>query len=296
MNPTHCSTEKVLSQMPTDPTENPEAAFPRFSLLDVRLTATRIEHAVRRIVMLAKRPDVHRHICIFAVDSLLRAHGNARLSEIANASDMTLCDGMPLVLIGRHIAKQDMSRCYGPDVMLQVCDKGRAVGVKHFLYGGANQEVLEKLKANLIAKFPGLEIVGDYCPPFRPLTEEEHADVVARINGSGADIVWVGIGTPKQDYWVTDMREALKPSLLIAVGAAFNFHAGTVKQAPLWMRRNCLEWLYRLLAEPRRLWRRYILGNPHFLFLLLRQVLTRKPARLGEMFDGHASDSSSKQA
>ncbi len=281
----HSVQTEVFASAPSDPTENPEASFPRFSLLDVRLTATRIEQAVRRIVMLSKRPEVRRHICVFAVDSLLRAHGNPRLSAIANASDMTLCDGMPLVLVGRRIAKQDMSRCYGPDVMLHVCDEGRAAGVKHFLYGGSNQEVLEKLKANLTAKFPGLEIVGDYCPPFRPLTEEEQSDVVSRINASGADIVWVGIGTPKQDYWVTDMRAALKPSLLIAVGAAFNFHAGTVKQAPQWMRRNCLEWLYRLLVEPRRLWRRYILGNPHFLFLLLRQALTRKPFRLGEVFD-----------
>ena len=132
------------------------------------------------------------------------------------------------------------------------------------------------------ARFPGLLVAGREAPPFRPLTEEERRETAARIDATGADVVWVGLGTPKQDFWMADMRPLLKAPVRVAVGAAFPFHAGKVPQAPRWMQRACLEWLYRLCAEPRRLWRRYLVGNPRFLLLVLRQILTRRPGRLGE--------------
>lgn len=255
--------------------------FPRFSVLDVHLTATRLERAVDRVIEYARDAAGRRYVCVFAVDSVLKSHDNPRLAEIANASAMTLCDGMPLVFLGRKFAKADMSRCYGPDVMLGVTDRGRAAGLRHFYYGGADERTVELLQKNLEEKFPGVNIVGHYVPPFRPLTAEEKADVIKRIDESGADVVWVGIGTPKQDEWASEMRPLLKAPVLVAVGAAFNFHAGTVSQAPLWMRRSGLEWFYRLCAEPRRLWKRYIIGNPRFVFLVLKQLITGKPAPLG---------------
>ena len=254
---------------------------PKFSLLDAVLSGVTIEQAVANIISYAVDGAKH-FVCVFAVDSLLRCHDSAALREVQQAADMTLCDGMPLVFVGRKIARLPMNRCYGPDVMLKTIEAGVRGGLKHFFYGGKDADTVAKLEAALLEKFPEMKIAGHYIPPFRPLAPEEKADVVERINGSGADIVWVGTGTPKQDFWCAEFRPLLNAPVFVAVGAAFNFHAGTVAQAPRWMMRVGLEWLFRLLAEPRRLWRRYIIGNPRFLLLVLRQLITRKPHRLGE--------------
>lgn len=255
---------------------------PRFSLLDVRLSGMRLEQTVETILGYAADGGRH-YVCIFAADSILKCRDSPKLAAVANAADMTLCDGMPLVFIGRKFAKLDLDRCYGPDVMLRTIEAGCSRGLRHFFYGGCDEATVRRLEANLRAKFPSIQIVGHYVPPFRELTDAERDAVVAAIDASGADIVWVGIGTPRQDYWVSAYRPLLKAPVLIAVGAAFNFHAGTVPQAPRWMMRCGLEWLFRLLAEPRRLWRRYLVGNPRFVLLVLRQWLTRRPAPLGQV-------------
>lgn len=260
--------------------QKPKETLARFSLLDVELTGVRIEHAVEKILSFTSDGKKHS-ISIFAVDSLLRCRDTPRLAEVANATDMTLCDGMPLVFVGRKFAKLDMNRCYGPDVMLKTLEAGCEKGLKHFFYGGDCEATITKLAGNLKAKFPTLQIAGHYVPPFRDLTSEERDHVIALINESKADVVWVGIGTPRQDYWVSEYREPLNAPVLIAVGAAFNFHAGTVPQAPRWMMRCGLEWLFRLGAEPRRLWKRYLIGNPRFILLVIKQGLTRKPHALG---------------
>lgn len=259
---------------------SPTGTLPRFSLLDVALTGVRIERAVEQLLSFTSDGEKH-NVCIFAVDSLLRCRDNPRLVEVANATDMTLCDGMPLVFVGRKFAKLDMNRCYGPDVMLKTLEAGCEKGVKHFFYGGDCVATIMKLETNLMQKYPNLQIVGHYVPPFRDLTSEERDDVISIINASKADVVWAGIGTPRQDYWVSDFRQPLDAPVLIAVGAAFNFHAGTVPQAPRWMMRYGFEWLFRLIAEPRRLWKRYLIGNPRFILLVIQQWLTGKPYRLG---------------
>lgn len=268
--------------MPDEPenSQNLTKTLPRFSLLDVHLTGVRIERAVEQILSFTSDGGRH-YVCIFAVDSLLRCRDTPRLAAVANATDMTLCDGMPLVFVGRKFAKLDMNRCYGPDVMLKTIEAGCSKGVRHFFYGGASDEMVRKLESNLKAKFPGLKIAGHYVPPFRDLTEQERGEVISLINDSKADVVWVGVGTPRQDYWVSEYRLPLNASVLIAVGAAFNFHAGTVPQAPRWMMRCGFEWLFRLVAEPRRLWRRYLIGNPRFILLVIKQWLMRKPHPLG---------------
>ena len=260
--------------------------IPRFNLLGVHLTGTTLDCAVGTLLDWARNHENRRTVHVFAADSILKAQAAPVLRETANRSDMVLTDGMPLVFIGRRFARLDISRCYGPDVMLGVLDKGRAHRLRHFLYGGADEETLSKLQSRLESRFPGLCIAGARVPPFRevapdaPATDEDKA-LAAEIDASGADIVWVGLGTPKQDYWLTRFRPLLKAPVLIAVGAAFNFHAGTVRQAPTWMMRCGLEWLFRLAMEPRRLWRRYLIGNPRFVLLVLRQWLTRRPAPLG---------------
>jgi N-acetylglucosaminyldiphosphoundecaprenol N-acetyl-beta-D-mannosaminyltransferase len=167
-----------------------------------------------------------------------------------------------------------VERVYGPDVMLAACERGQALGHSHFFYGGVDG-VAEQLAARLRARFPALRVAGSYAPPFRPLTDDEEREIAARINSSGADIVWVGLGTPKQDYWVARFRPLLEAPVLIAVGAAFDFHAGRVRQAPRWMQRSGLEWLFRLSQDPQRLWRRYLVGNPRFVYLVAQQLLRR---------------------
>ena len=254
----------------------------RFCILDVWLTGIRFENAVSRILSFAGDGKKH-YICVFAVESILCAHREPRLAEIANNADMILCDGMPLVWLGRKSAKLDITRCYGPDIMLKVIQEGCDLGIKHYFYGGDCEDTILKLKQNLREKFPCINIVGHYVPPFRELNVEERNVVISSINNSGADIVWVGIGTPKQDFWVGDFRGNLNVPVLLAVGAAFNFHAGKVRQAPKWMMKSGLEWLFRLYAEPRRLWRRYLIGNHYFIFLLLKQFITGKPARIGQL-------------
>ncbi len=256
--------------------------IPRFRVLDVFLSGLKYDDAVDNVIRMAGDGGRH-YVCVFAVDSILKCHADERLARIANSSDMTLCDGMPLVMLGRKAAHVEMSRCYGPDVMLGVSDRGRAAGLRHFYYGGASEEITDALESNLKAKFPGLSVVGKYVPPFRELTPEEEDGVVECINASGADVVWVGVGTPKQDFWMDRFRGRLNAGVLVAVGAAFNFHAGAVRQAPSWMQRVGMEWFFRLLAEPGRLWKRYLIGNPYFIALLLKQMATGKPGRLGEI-------------
>lgn len=259
-------------------------ALPRFSLLDARLTAARIDDVVDRVVALAQGNGKH-YVCVFAADSLLKCRDNPELAEIANASDMTLCDGMPLVWVGRKIAKLDMNRCYGPDVMIKTIERGCAKGLRHFFYGCDCNETFDKLKTNLVSKFPDVIIAGNYVPPFRELSPNEKSEIVRLINDSKADCVWVGIGTPRQDFWIREFRPLVDAPVMLSVGAAFNFHAGTVRQAPRWMMRCGLEWLFRLMAEPRRLWRRYLIGNPRFLWLIAKQAVTKRPAPLGKVYD-----------
>ena len=179
-------------------------------------------------------------------------------------------DGQPLVWAMRSLG-HDASRVYGPDLMARYCARSAKTGTRMYLYGGRNQGALVQLALNLRQRYPGVKIVGGYSPPFRALTDEETDRLIDDINGCGADVVWVGIGQPKQEKWMAEFRDRLDPPVLIGVGAAFDFHAGLVPQAPDWMQRMGLEWLYRLAHEPRRLWRRYLRYNPRFISGFVRQ-------------------------
>lgn len=165
-----------------------------------------------------------------------------------------------------------MDRVYGPDLMLALCERSLEKGYRHFFYGGA-PGVPERLAERLGARFPGLRVVGTFSPPFRPLTLEEDEKVVRMINGASPDILWVGLGAPKQERWMAEHRDRLRVPVMIGVGAAFDFYAGVKRQAPRWMQRAGLEWLFRLCQEPRRLWRRYLLNIPRFLCLVAAQEL-----------------------
>jgi N-acetylglucosaminyldiphosphoundecaprenol N-acetyl-beta-D-mannosaminyltransferase len=172
----------------------------------------------------------------------------------------------------RHV-----ERVYGPDLMLAVCERSTERDYRHFFYGGA-PGVAEKLAVELQSRFPGLQVAGTYSPPFRPLTPEEDRRVVEHINSAQSDIIWVGISTPKQERWMGEHVGRLCAPVLIGVGAAFDFHAGLKRQAPRWMQKSGLEWSFRLMTEPRRLWHRYLVNNPFFLWLIFLQALGRKAA------------------
>jgi N-acetylglucosaminyldiphosphoundecaprenol N-acetyl-beta-D-mannosaminyltransferase len=205
--------------------------------------------------------------------TIVEAHGDAKLRE-ALAEGLVQPDGMPLVWLGRRHGIP-VERVCGPDFMPAVAAAGVPLGRRHFFYGGA-PGVPETLAAVLAARFPGLQVVGTVSPPFRALSPGEDAEIVARINAARPDYVWVGLGAPKQDLWVAAHRTVLEAPVLLAVGAAFDFHAGRRRRAPRWMQRTGTEWLYRLLSEPRRLAGRYTRTNLAFVRLVIAQRLRRR--------------------
>ena len=206
-----------------------------------------------------------RYVALLTVHSVMTGFFDPDYRQALNRATVAAPDGMPLVWALRSFGYRRQPRVYGPDLTLALCDKAARKGYRVYLYGGRD-ETLDILSGNLRRRFPGLIITGSWSPPFRPLTPEEDDRIVHEINASGADIVFVGIGVPKQERWMRDHQSRLSGAVLLGVGAAFDFHAGRVRQAPSWMQRAGLEWFFRLLMEPRRLWKRYML-NPLFLLL-----------------------------
>ncbi len=213
-----------------------------------------------------------RYICVTSVHGVIMAQDDPEIEKILNEADIATPDGMPLVWAMRSFGCRGQQRVYGPTLLFEICREAARSGQRIFLYGG-REETLPVLTARLCERFPGLLIAGAFAPPFRPLSEQEDTAVQRMIRESDADIVFVGISTPKQEKWMYEHRYCFPGVTLIGVGAAFDFHAGRTRQAPAWMQRNGLEWLFRLAMEPRRLWRRYILVTPRFLPLWAMQKL-----------------------
>jgi len=247
--------------------EQPSA--PRVNVLGVGLRAQRFEEAVAAIDgwIAARRPT---YVCVADVHSIVACQSDAATRALYNAAGMVTTDGMPLVWLCRLAGHRAAERVYGPDLMLAICALSIERGWRHFLYG-ADEAVLARLQANLSRRFPGLAIVGTHAPPFRPLTAEEDAAAVARINAAAPDILWVALGAPKQERWMAAHLGRISAPVMIGVGAAFDFHAGTKPQAPRWMQRSGLEWLFRLATEPRRLAGRYASSIGVFLALVTLQ-------------------------
>jgi N-acetylglucosaminyldiphosphoundecaprenol N-acetyl-beta-D-mannosaminyltransferase len=227
-------------------------------------------HAVETIEEWIQAGKRH-YVCVTGVHGVMESQRDEELRRIHSHAGLVTPDGVPLLWLGRLRGFADMDRVYGPDLMLRLCDRSPFRGYRHYLYGGG-EGVPERLGARLSKRFPGLDIVGSYSPPFRPLTPEEDDEVVRRLNAARPDIIWVGLGTPKQERWMEAHRSRLRAPVLIGVGAAFDFHSGLKRQAPRWMQRGGLEWLFRLASEPRRLWRRYLVNNTWFIALVLAQA------------------------
>ncbi|MGO9752698.1 MAG: WecB/TagA/CpsF family glycosyltransferase [Solirubrobacteraceae bacterium] len=204
------------------------------------------------------------YVCVCNVHTVTAAREDPELAAALRKSALNVPDGQPLVWAMNSLGHSLGDRVYGPELMLRACAHAAHTGQRMYLYGGRNQGALVQLALNLRQRFPGIKIVGGYSPPFRPLAADEREAVVAEINRSQADVVWVGIGVPKQEKLMAKLRPQLEAPVLIGVGAAFDFHAGLVPQAPEWLQKAGLEWAYRLAREPRRLWRRYFRYNPRF--------------------------------
>lgn len=211
-----------------------------------------------------------------AVNLVMSANDDPSTMRALEGATLAVPDGQPLVWALRLLGHVGATRVYGPDLMERWCARAATTGTPTYLYGGRSDDALELLTRRLRERFPGLRIAGGYSPPFRALTDPEREQVVEDIDGSGAKVVWVGTGQPKQEIWMSEMRAHLAAPLLVGVGAAFDFHAGIVSQAPGWMQRGGLEWAYRLSREPRRLWRRYASQNPRFIAGFARQYLRER--------------------
>lgn len=238
-------------------------------ILGVPVQAQRFETAVERLVgAVSEGRRIRAHFA--TVHSIVEATSDPSLQEAFESADMVFADGMPLVWVSRARGFRKAERVCGPDMLLALADRGRAIGLRHYFLGGV-PGTPELLAGALTERFPGLRVAGGLSPPFRPQTDEETEAMLAQINGSAADVVWVGLGAPKQELWARRHQGRLDAALLLPIGAAFDFYSGRRMRAPRWMQRIGLEWLFRLASEPRRLGTRYLTTNARFLWLLVAE-------------------------
>lgn len=241
---------------------------PRADVLGVHVCASTFANAIETLAHWVETGR-REYVTFTGVHGVMEAQRDAPLLKIHNAAGFVACDGMPLVWSCRYAGHKNAERVYGPDAMLACTELAAERGWRVFFYGG-NPGTAELLAEKLGERFPGLQVAGTHSPPFRDLTTDEIDAEIDMINASEADLVWVGLSTPKQERWMAARRDALDAPLLLGVGAAFDFHAGLVRQAPSWVGRAGLEWLFRLGMEPRRLWRRYLRNNPAFVWKITR--------------------------
>ncbi len=239
-------------------------------IIGARVDFTSYIDATRQVLRWSQVGE-SRYVCAANVHVLMESHDSSDYSRILNSADMVTPDGMPLVWMLRLKGHPDQQRVYGPTLMLHVLEAAARENVTVGFYG-SSPEVLQSLLPRMRERFPGLQMVYSFSPPFQEMSQEEDEEIVKRINASSARILFVGLGCPKQEKWMADHRGKIN-AVMLGVGAAFDFHAGLKSQAPAWMQKIGLEWFYRLVTEPRRLWRRYLYHNPRFVFLAVLDLL-----------------------
>lgn len=240
-------------------------------ILGVTISAVNMETAVERVLGWIDRRDRH-YVTVTGVHGVVEAQGDASIKRILNGAGLAVPDGMPMVWLSKLAGYPHVRRVFGPDFMLALTHALAKTGRRVFYYGGA-AGIAGELASVMRSKFPGVVDAGYYTPPYRDLTERERDEVIRLINAARPDVVWVGLSTPKQEKWMAQMRPFLNAPTLIGVGAAFDYNTGRVKRAPRWMQTSGLEWIYRLIQEPRRLWKRYARNNTLFIYYLLLQKL-----------------------
>lgn len=248
--------------------------LPRFDVLGVGVHACSFREALDRILDAKGRTGLG-YVCFCNAHGLVEARDRPELGEAYGRAYLAAPDGMPLVWLGRHYGARGIERVYGPDVLLAACDEGRRLGLSHYFFGG-REGVAQALAGKLEERFPGLRVAGCSTPSDSPENESEFAKLEKRVDELRPDLLWVGLGAPKQELFMARRASALKAGLLLGVGAAFDFHSGRVAQAPRWMQRGGLEWLHRLCREPRRLGGRYLRTTPRFAASVALQLLGRR--------------------
>lgn len=261
----------TLSSAPSALGSRDTTKFANPQILGVTISAVNMETAVERVLGWIERRDRH-YVTVTGVHGVVEAQGDATFKRILNAAGLAVPDGMPMVWLSRLAGYPQVSRVFGPDFMLALTCALAAKKRRVFYYGGA-PGIADELASAMRSKFPGIVDAGTWTPPYRELTAAERDEVVRLINTARPDVVWVGLSTPKQEKWMAQMRPFLDAPALIGVGAAFDYNTGRVKRAPRWMQASGLEWLYRIIQEPRRLWKRYARNNTLFIYYLLLQKL-----------------------
>lgn len=246
-----------------------------YSVLGVRVHALQIPGVVAQMLRWIDLRSPGRYIAVTGMHGVSIARRDPAFREILRSAGLVVADGMPLVWLGRRAGFHMPRRVYGPELMLAFCEASAPLSLRHFFYGGA-PGVPEQLAETLATHFPGLQIASSFSPPYRPLTPPEEEKIVAHINNSHPDVLWVGLSTPKQEQWMHAFCDRLNVPVLVGVGAAFDIHTRRVSQAPFWMRENGLEWLFRFSQEPRRLWRRTFINGSQFAFYVLLERLRLK--------------------
>jgi N-acetylglucosaminyldiphosphoundecaprenol N-acetyl-beta-D-mannosaminyltransferase len=266
---------------PAPPAEAPALPpVPQAAVLGMPLALTDYD-ATLDWIDAAVSVGAREYLCVAAVHTVMESREDDALRDAVSDAAFTVPDGQPLVWALRALGHEIDARVYGPELMARACERAARTGRRFYLYGGRDERALAQLAANLLDRHPDLQLAGGWSPPHRELTETELDEIAARINAAGPDVVWVGIGVPKQEKWMAAMRARLDAPVLVGVGAAFDFHAGLVPQAPAWVQRRGLEWLFRLVQEPRRLWRRYARHNPRFVAGFAWQWLRHRRGRAG---------------
>jgi len=256
----------------------------RANVLGVGVDAVNMAAAVS-VIDAAVASGQKGYVCITGVHGVMEAQRDQTLRAILNNSLVTTPDGMPTVWVGRWQRFRAMDRVYGPDLMLEVCALSVAKGYTHYLYGG-KPGTAEQLRSALERRFPGIRVVGTYCPPFRALDAGEERDLTKRVNVLKPDLFWVGLSTPKQERFMAEFIGKLDTTLMLGVGAAFDIHTGQLEDSPAWMKRAGLQWVHRLCQEPRRLWKRYLINNPEFVFRMGLQLFGLRSYTIPQARDG----------
>lgn len=253
-----------------DTAVNAIATTPSYRVLGVRVDGVQIPGVIARMEDWIARRDFARYVAFTGMHGVAEAQKDRALQEILNTADLVVPDGMPLVWLARWHGYPLRRRVYGPELMEAFCQKTRS-RYRHFFYGG-KPGVAEELARALRERFD-IVVAGTYTPPFRHLTREEELELAARLEAAAPDVLWVGLSTPKQERWMYEHRHRLNVPVMLGVGAAFDLNSGNLKQAPSWMREHGFEWLFRLLLEPRRLWRRYLIYGAGFLWNVSLELL-----------------------
>lgn len=246
-------------------------------IVNAPINAVSWDETIQKISAWASQKQ-SKYVCICNVHSVITADSDPQFAEVIRNADMATPDGYPIAWVLRRIGFKNQQRINGPDLMWRYMSEAQKTGQSIFLYGNTDA-TLEKLIDVLRAKFPGIKIAGHISPPYREITEAEDAEIVHRINQSGAGTVWVSLGCPKQEKWMADHKDKVQ-AVMVGVGAAFDYHAGTIQRAPQWMQERGLEWAHRFASEPRRLWKRYLTTNSLFLWKVGRAIATRRLQRM----------------